>query len=165
MPGRIQFLHDLGGRVFGRAYYQGVVRAKLRYFSKSDPILVWQMGKVGSSTVLNSLNKARLGAAVFHVHLLNDALLQKGELFRKSVHWRSKGYLYNGALSEQLLHGNKRWKIIPLVRDAQTRSHLRHPIGVPRDYLERMYESNYTKAFYTQGEIKDVHAPWETAFV
>lgn len=117
MPGRRQFLHDLGGRVFGHSYYRNVIRAKLGYYPKCDPILVWHMGKVGSSTILNSLHQAHLGSAVFHVHLLNDALLRKGELFRKSLRRGSKGYLYNSALREHLLNGRHHWKIISLVRD------------------------------------------------
>ncbi|WP_158675337.1 putative capsular polysaccharide synthesis family protein [Thiohalobacter thiocyanaticus] len=75
------------------------------------------MGKVGSSTVLNSLHNAGLGSAIFHVHLLSDALLERGELFRKSARRGTAAHLYNIALREQMLADNRRWKIISLVRD------------------------------------------------
>lgn len=89
-------------------------------FNKSA-IVVYQMGKVGSTTVYSSLEKQLLFTPVFHVHCLARAELKKQE----------ESYQAIGKLPSQvkhLRHGNFlrqkldesaviEWKIITLVRD------------------------------------------------
>jgi hypothetical protein len=42
-----------------------------------DPILVYQMGKVGSRSIVDSLKAMQLGRPVYHVHFLNPENIQK----------------------------------------------------------------------------------------
>ena len=113
----IRSVNNIGGRLFGREYYRTAIRAKLLLSGGREPVLVWQMGKVGSSTIVNSLHQARFDGAVFHVHVLSGALIGRGELFKKAVRQGTVAYLYNVALRELLCGGNRRWKIISLVRE------------------------------------------------
>lgn len=48
-------------------------RIRSQDFGKISPILVYQMGKVGSSTVVRSLEAAGLPNPIHHVHCLSDA--------------------------------------------------------------------------------------------
>ncbi len=47
---------------------------KIKYFHNNDkqPIFVYQMGKVGSSTVSKTLEKLNINNSIFHVHFLSD---------------------------------------------------------------------------------------------
>lgn len=55
------------------------VQAQFRYarrvkkFGIHDPIIVYQMGKVGSTTMVRSLQALRLNVPVYHLHFLNEA--------------------------------------------------------------------------------------------
>jgi hypothetical protein len=85
-------------------------------------LLTYQMGKVGSSSIVHSLREAGLQAPIFHVHSLDRETL-KG--FRKSmIHPLSLPVPRNLLLSECILdrlatHGTSgnRWKIVSLTRD------------------------------------------------
>jgi len=81
------------------------------------PILVYQMGKVGSSTVVRSL-KGVVPNRVFHFHCLSDQLA-----INKRTHEEAgRPTPYNTSLQDTLLEFMKknpvqRYKIITLVRD------------------------------------------------
>jgi len=111
---------DFAGSLLGERYYQMLISYELRRGREHEPILVWQMGKVGSSTVLASLKQAVHKAPAFHVHLLSDTLLKKGELYKRSIKEGNRAYLYNICLRRTLdasLSSGQKWKIISLVRD------------------------------------------------
>ena len=86
-----------------------------------DTILVFQMGKVGSKTVINSLEQALPGATIHHLHFLH-------ELDNIEKHIR-KSWFFSEAQMEHLAHcreirkqiedmpSEQRWKVITLVRD------------------------------------------------
>jgi hypothetical protein len=110
-------INNIGGQLFGCSYYRTAVRTKLLLSGRQEPIVVWQMGKVGSSSILYSLHNSRLNSAVFRVHVLSDDLIARGELIKKSAKQGTMAHLNNVALREQLLSGNRRWKIISVVRE------------------------------------------------
>ena len=51
-----------------------IERVKIKYFHNNNeqPILVYQMGKVGSSTVSETLEKLNINNSIYHVHFLSD---------------------------------------------------------------------------------------------
>jgi hypothetical protein len=109
-----------------RARLRGL-RTRLRTVTHTpgEPIVVYQMGKVGSSTVYRSLRSLGLPRPVHHVHLLNDldtleerarelypdpvetlAQIEKGRRLRRRI-LRSRGTT---------------WHVISLVRDPVQRN-------------------------------------------
>lgn len=97
------------------------------------PLLVYQMGKVGSMTVYESLKDARLDLAIYHVHVLSkegirweeDAYFGKsGKLFRKSGLPATFSLIQSHYLYKQLAKNNdgKWWKIVTLIRDPIARN-------------------------------------------
>ncbi|HET6566612.1 MAG TPA: putative capsular polysaccharide synthesis family protein [Rhodothermales bacterium] len=55
------------------------IRIGLQDFSKHPPILVYQMGKVGSTTIYRSLQTAKLLNPVYHIHYLSPGNLEWDE--------------------------------------------------------------------------------------
>jgi len=89
-------------------------------FNKTPPVLIYQMGKVGSMAIYASLLKARLPTLTYHVHVLSSGGIQEIE--------SCYSYLNDDSVSEMLqwgrmLHGKvlnhrqDQWKIITLTRE------------------------------------------------
>jgi len=82
------------------------------------PIVVWQMGKVGSSTVYESLKQQRISNSIFQAHFLNPETLDwvKTDYSRKGLpiprHIKTGEMLFNRYNKT----GGSGWKIITLVR-------------------------------------------------
>jgi glucosyl-dolichyl phosphate glucuronosyltransferase len=82
------------------------------------PILVYQMGKVGSTTVVESLSRASLPNAVLHLHAISDDVAR----YRREHLAAGAGVPYHlelgAAVAAELSRGDdRRCKIISLVRD------------------------------------------------
>lgn len=109
------------------------MRIALLDFAKTPPIFVYQMGKVGSMSVYTSLQRARLGRPIFHVHFLDLENLE-----RIQQEYRDNRFL---RIPEDIRIGrtlirkvartkNVRWTVITLVRDPVERDlsdFLQHP--------------------------------------
>jgi hypothetical protein len=117
-------LNDIAGRAFGEAYYRQMLRLKLGVGRSAAPVLIWQMGKVGSSSVYQSIRRALPGTPIFHVHVLSDTLIRRGEVYKRALQEGTKAHLQNVALRKALLDtaGGRRWKIITLVREPMGRN-------------------------------------------
>lgn len=92
---------------------------------KANPILIYQMGKVGSSTIYQSLIRARINAPLFHLHLLNNLdaieefILKTRQNPAQTLKEINKGReLRNRFLSGEFANLN----IITLVRDPVARN-------------------------------------------
>ncbi len=91
-------------------------------------ILVYQMAKVGSKSVVRSIRAAQPGRPVFHIHTLTDQGIAATEKFYRWSRVPSlpgAGHLLvSRYLKEQLRQGVTpgRWKIITLVRDPVARN-------------------------------------------
>lgn len=148
------------------------VRVATRDDSGEPPILVYQMGKVGSSTVAASLKASEIDNPVFHIHFMTAA-----GLFRKLREYQRAGLLWSaranhaftglGLAARRRLFRPDRWLVITGVRDPIARgisslfqtATYRHPElctqGVPEvqavlDFLhrhmrqgDRLVESTY----------------------
>ena len=109
-------------RILQYAYINAFERIYIRLldFKKNPPVFIYQMGKVGSSTVYRSLKKIRLSNPVFHVHFLTNSGIEMAEKFHRSA--RSEPIPHHIQLSK-ILRGkldrsnNIKMKVITLVRD------------------------------------------------
>jgi hypothetical protein len=82
------------------------------------PILIYQMGKVGSSSVYRTLLKTKFRSSVFHVHFLSDDLFAHEQEHISNGIRAGARYSTEHALRRYIIASNKpRVKIITLVRD------------------------------------------------
>lgn len=100
-------------------------------WQKTPPILIYQMGKVGSSTISRSLRSLNLGIQIYHIHYLAEDRISK-KLAKCKKYFHSEGSISNDAqnqwrnqlLRKQIKRGlnGKKWKIVSLVRDPIARN-------------------------------------------
>jgi len=93
-----------------------------RLFNRDNNIyLIYTMGKVGSSTIYNSLRKEKPFADIFHVHFLSKNWLEnKLPKAHKNFHYNIKaGY---DILNFIKTHPGKRIKVVTLVREPVMRA-------------------------------------------
>jgi len=102
----------------------------------SDALLVYQMGKVGSTTVVRLLRELELEMSVHHVHVLTRESIERFEAFvsesfdksRKLTAcnrpWLVKHLIFLKNLRKQLdrTDNNRKWKVVTLVRDPVARN-------------------------------------------
>ncbi len=103
----------------------------LENFSQRPPILIYQMGKVGSSSVYNSVKNAGSSGGVYQIHFLNKENLEQisKTYFDQSTTLTPKHIFFSRVLQKKIAsHPEAAWKIITIVRD---------PIGrVISDFFE-----------------------------
>lgn len=99
-------------------------RVSLRNLENRAPTLVYQMGKVGSSTVVRTLDGLRMPAPVVRVHSLNPSKVERNiETLRKSL-----GYLQEHVVTslvlvrKQLNWGEFPCNVITLTREPVSRA-------------------------------------------
>lgn len=118
-----------------RNYYLAKTRYHYRLHRKQkqysgSPLIVFQMGKVGSQSIYRSLEGLGLDMPLYHSHLLTKARIKETEHKRKKF-FRTDRYSYlkrpwlNEFLRHQvdngLLNGHK-WKIVTLTREPLVRN-------------------------------------------
>lgn len=111
-----------------RAYYKYRLYRSSRKYSRS-PLLVYQMGKVGSKTVEMSLRALELDMPIYHPHFLTKARIAETEAKRKTF-FRTQRYSYLKRpwlyqfLRKQIQSGlkDKKWKIVTLTREPIARN-------------------------------------------
>jgi hypothetical protein len=101
------------------------------FFKKKSgpPIIIYQMGKVGSSSIKKTLDKLNLDNPIYHVHFLTKKLVLKSEKDRKPFFRTDKHHLLqrpwlNQFLIKKIENGlnEGKWKIITLTRDPVARN-------------------------------------------
>lgn len=96
--------------------------------SSEPPVLVYQMGKVGSQTVTQALKNTDLNRRIYHLHTLTPERIERRERERKpffpEVDSRLKYVWRCQYVRRRLLHGSgeKKWKVVTLVRDPIARN-------------------------------------------
>jgi Putative capsular polysaccharide synthesis protein/Sulfotransferase family len=116
------YIHDVLGEI--------KFRLKIGALNLDRCILVHQMGKVGSSAIVKSLESLHLGVPVFHTHFLNLEELDKRIERHKTVSKNSGRIFIRGHLRTSMVLANvlkevskkRKWKIITLVRDPIARN-------------------------------------------
>jgi len=110
------------GKLYLFAYYLGKgLNLIPDVFHNDPPILIYQVGKVGSTSVYLSLRERCKNVDLYHAHIIS----KEGEDFLKE--W--VGYITPSAVFPEVLQarlirsryhrysGDKRWKVISLIRD------------------------------------------------
>lgn len=117
-------LRTHGPRLFGRHYYWWSLVFQLRGDRGKCPILVFQMGKVGSRTVNDALRRLALNTAVIHAHVLSPEGIREGEVSSRS--WsKSRQERWRNEYLRRIIEtggSERRWQVISLVRDPIARN-------------------------------------------
>ena len=107
-----------------KLYHRFLLRFSPR--RKGVPILVYQMGKVASQTVVETLDQAGIASPVFHLHVLDDQAIADDER-RRRAHWTRDGtvnHLWTSQHVKRRLASEPQgmWRIVTLVRDPIARN-------------------------------------------
>jgi hypothetical protein len=89
-------------------------------FSTTPPILVFQMGKVGSTSICDTLESMNLGRPIYHVHYLSGEGIKAAELWHKQYQGKVPySVTYFGLLGAKIRAnlGKARYTIITGVRE------------------------------------------------
>lgn len=124
---------------FVRAHF-ALITKYIVYFSlarsaKKKSILVYTMGKVGSTTIRQASGRELKDYSIYHVHWLNEKHLKKDEVFHAQFHRRNRkrgvktdflpSHIIRGFyLRKKIENGAEQepWKIITLTRDPVARN-------------------------------------------
>jgi hypothetical protein len=105
--------------------YYYYIRFRILNIRRKDPLIVYQMGKVGSSTIKESLRKLNLSMQIYHVHYLTkeniDNILKyfiEAKRVPTSQIW--EGQYLRSKINRDL--NGKKWKIVTLVREPIARN-------------------------------------------
>ena len=61
------------------------IRSSKKNHSIINPILVYQMGKVASTSIYESLKLLRIGVPIYHIHLLNPTTIKRQKQYIKNL--------------------------------------------------------------------------------
>lgn len=94
-----------------------------RGLRSKNKIVIYQMGKVGSTTIWKSLEALNLNAPVYHVHTLNPDKIHHA-IQRDQINFAKRRFIYPETVQSHYLHGQLArhpnqhpWHVITLVRD------------------------------------------------
>ena len=104
------------------SYHRRLYRRSLQYMR--PPLLIYQMGKVGSKTIRSTLQSSKLDRPIYHVHLLSPDRIEQLESDRREYLGTEKEHLLKHIWQYQYLRkrmtddsGDARWKIVTLTRE------------------------------------------------
>lgn len=111
-----------------RSYYIYKLHRNLKRFKK-PPVIIYQMGKVGSSTIAQSIKAYNVNMPVYHVHYLSKSRVNQLEKERQKYFKTTKENLLRRSWKYQHLRKElhdkptgKKWKIISLTREPIARN-------------------------------------------
>jgi Putative capsular polysaccharide synthesis protein/Sulfotransferase family len=166
--------------LLSRIYHE--TRLRRSKTTQHSPILVYQMGKVGSRSIVDSLRAVKLNRPVYHVHFLNQDNIQKADQMLHAIygsHYNvNRWCLYESRfVIKHFLHQRaKHLKIISLVREPVGRniSSFFHNIdkfipncaalyeegkidigGITQRFLQQFHEHSFPLTWFDQ-EMKSV---------
>lgn len=89
-------------------------------------IIIYQMGKVGSTTIHHSLEEANLPLPIYKVHFLSDEGIKHGEEFHQKTlkkPWETTPHIQTSQFLREKIRGHEpiQWKVISLVREPISR--------------------------------------------
>lgn len=114
---------------YGIAKYQGLARLRLNaaVCRCHRPVLVYTMGKVGTTTLVQSLEKSLAGTPIYHLHTLDAERIRQMEALSRRLFCHSRTvhrHLLNSLfVQHQVMRaGQPRWKLITMVREPVARN-------------------------------------------
>jgi len=137
---------------FNHTYHR--LRLGLEGQRSNDKIVIYQMGKVGSTTVWKSLQALRLSAPIYHIHTLDRDKIRQ-YIARDKAQFPKLRFMYAETVQSEYLRRQldvgtpSPWKVITLVRDpiAKTLS-----VFFQRLQDELFLGFDYRKRVKTEGE-------------
>ena len=127
-----------GGRLIRPLFQKNIHLARMYYFYRRNqearqlggsPVLLYQMGKVGSKTIQRSLEALDLDSPIYHAHFLTPDRVKKTEKERRKYFGTERmGLLRHVWLYQYLLKqiarglNGKKWKIVTLTREPISRN-------------------------------------------
>jgi len=98
--------------------------------SNRDTLIIYQMGKVGSSSIKSSINDLTLDMNVYHVHALtHDRIKELEKVYKNASKVNGKAVVHSHLVESAFLRNlfdkgekDRRWKLITLVRDPIARN-------------------------------------------
>ncbi len=127
------FLKNKINRLINKNYHLAKARRYKDYHEKhsclKNPLIIYQMGKVGSSSLVRSLLETGSDMDIFQVHFLtkewidivDDQYRNASKVHKRFIldeHWLASKFLSNKIAENK----NDRWKVITLVRDPIARN-------------------------------------------
>jgi hypothetical protein len=113
---------------FAKFYYMFRCRLELKR-SRKAPVIIFQMGKVGSTSIKRSLKALNMDMVIYHTHLLTKERINETEKKRKKFfNTERESYLKRPWLNQFLSieigkkTNNRKWKVITLTRDPVARN-------------------------------------------
>lgn len=122
------------------------LRMQLRDIERRVPILVYQMGKVGSSTVVRTLKQLGLDTPILHIHTLNARTLERAIQKERSS---SKAYLPEHLIASSLLVNRLKRDLFPCKVITLTRE----PIGRAISFAFEDWKKKARDAWKTDGTL------------
>ena len=113
-----------------------------------EPLIVFQMGKVGSSTIVDSLEHHCLDMEIFHIHVLSHEWIEHvHQLYKNASNIHKKTIIDKHILASQYLRetldkqqANSQLKVVTLTRDPVARNisafFQAFPIHFPETYIK-----------------------------
>jgi Putative capsular polysaccharide synthesis protein len=150
-------------RPLSRIYHEARLRCSM---TNHSPILVYQMGKVGSRSIVESLKAMKLKQPIYHVHFLNEANIQKADGILRGLygsHYNVNSWcLYESqfVVKHLLQQRDREFRIISLVRDpiARNISSFFHNIDKFVPNCTQLYESGQVNTTdLTQRFLQEFH--------
>ena len=113
---------------FAKYYFMFKRRTELKRYGRA-PVVIFQMGKVGSTSIKRSLQALNPDMAIYHSHLLSKERIAETEKKRKKF-FRTERVSYlkrpwmNQFLRKEIgrKQGGRKWKVITLTRDPIARN-------------------------------------------
>jgi len=125
----MKILDEQIGKLVARSYHARRARDRLKYWTsplyQHDPLVIYQMGKVGSSTMERTLTGYQLNRPIFRAHALVAQHMQIGRdelgISAAAYYQRSKLEADSYYLAREIARARKQqrgqWRFITMVRD------------------------------------------------
>ena len=106
------------------AYTRWTLKSKLQNLEQKNPVLVYQMGKVGSSSVVRTLKQLNLDSPVLHVHTLSpDHLKFAIDKQRKSISpFLHEHHVASSMIVKKMTDGLFPCRVVTLTREPVARA-------------------------------------------
>ena len=135
---------------YQRAYYSWV----LRHAEEQEPVIVFQMGKVGSSTVVETLHRLDLPQPILHVHTLSPSHLAHAVRRQRQS---ARPYLHEHLIVSGLLVAKQQSNRFPCRLITLTREPISRAISfVFEDAIKQMPEAMLHDGSYNLQRVQAV---------
>ncbi len=103
--------------------YELVEWVKIYFNMKKDKVIIYQMGKVGSSTVYNTIKYMNTSYALYHIHWFSDIGIERAEnYFKNSSSQKIPMHIRRSKILKRFINmKNENIKIISITREPVAR--------------------------------------------